>query len=221
MNVDFFSAETNTRTARTRFKKHIMLLATLFILLFLLFRIILSDAFVPKNVFDEMYTAEQKTMNKYTDDGFPNMENIQHWNRKSGMMLGNMAAEDYEETVLEKDEAIRFLFLFDKNRIHITYSKDLKMDVSLNIRYVYDQKSRKLNEYVSIYDENLEEFNTKNRNEIRRYLNRYNIKESKLKQIAHEVLYNRVLLDWFDAYDSKFSVEDLGNVKIEKDSFLK
>ncbi|WLV25282.1 TipC family immunity protein [Aciduricibacillus chroicocephali] len=179
-------------------------------------------ALSPNNVFDEMYHIERKTIKEQKKIGFANMENIRNKSRELVTYDGNMINEHYKKSVLNEGESISFLFLYDDQELHITYSKELKKDIFLMIRYQYKNEENQLNQFITINDEQLPEtFTVKEIEQIKGYLKTYKITEKELKSTAHNVLYKRVLPDWFEANDSKFTIEDLGSVKFKKDSFLK
>ncbi|WLV25280.1 TipC family immunity protein [Aciduricibacillus chroicocephali] len=176
---------------------------------------------LPKNVFEEMYQIEAETIKKQKHIGFARMDNLVRNSRDNVNYVENMFSEVYKTPVFKKGDHLGFLFLFDDRQLNITYSQKLAYNIFFNICYEYTFTNKSLREYVLINDENLDEFTVSSPSAIKTYLKEYKISEAELKQISQKVLYERVLPDWFDAYDSKFTIEDLGDVKIEKDSFLK
>lgn len=175
-----------------------------------------------ENVFDEMYHAEMKAVKNQKKIGLANMENIMDRARENVNYEGMPMSEYYKSSALEDKEQMGFVFLFDRAELYLSYSKELDKDISLIIRYSYNIEEKHLKNYVIIHDENLSDtFTVDDPRQIKKYLDTYNLTDRELKQRSHDILYKRVLPDWFEAYDSSYSIKDIGKMNIEKDVFLK
>ena len=73
-------------------------------------------------------------------------------------------------------------------------------------------------EEVRFYNdsENLHESKIKDIPRIKEYLKKYDISIKDLKETADELLFEKVIGDWEKYANSRYSKDNLGNVKIER-----
>ncbi|MBO0423987.1 TipC family immunity protein [Enterococcus plantarum] len=176
-----------------------------------------------KNVFDEMYYTEIKDMKKQTANGFPKMKQIKSWNRKSVQTFDELTIiqERYKDELLNQGESISFYFDDTEKLLSFGYIKQIDNDVFLQIDYGYRPKGKKLVESVGIVLADEKEVDPKSIKEIQKYLDKYQISKEFLRNKSNEILYNTVIKDWVESYDSSFTVKNIGEVNIEKDEFFK
>ncbi|MBO0445629.1 TipC family immunity protein [Enterococcus ureilyticus] len=175
-----------------------------------------------KNVFDEMYYTEIKDMKKQTANGFPKMKQIKSWNRKSVQTFDELTIiqERYKDELLNQGESISFYFDDTEKLLSFGYIKQIDNDVFLQIDYGYRPKGKKLVESVGIVLADEKEVDPKSIKEIQKYLDKYQISKEFLRNKSNEILYNTVIKDWVESYDSSFTVKNIGEVNIEKDEFF-
>src|SRR5699024_6688168 len=97
----------------------------------------------------------------------------------------------------------------------------LDENVFLQIGFDYDVKNKIMKEYIGIALDGEDETSPSTKEEIQEYLDKYSITNAELQKKAHEILYDTVLKDWSAGYATRFTLKDLGEVTIYKDSFLK
>ena len=181
-----------------------------------------------KNIFDEMYYGEKKVYSRFEETPFWDIPGIHQWNRND--MKNTTIRED--TTVYERYEkkyktkklgewTIRFVFEYaeGEREVYISFineDKEKKIGIGIFISYKVDTKIMK--ERIRFFDK------TKNKPEaeideipkIKEYLQKNNISIKDLKETIDELLYEKVIGDWEKYTKSRFSKDNLGNVKIER-----
>lgn len=170
-----------------------------------------------------MYYTEIKDIKKQTANGFPKMKQIKSWNRKSVQTFDELTIiqERYKDELLNQGESISFYFDDTEKLLSFGYIKQIDNDVFLQIDYGYRPKGKKIVESVGIVLADEKEVDPKSIKEIQKYLDKYQISKEFLRNKSNEILYNTVIKDWVESYDSSFTVKNIGEVTIERDQLLK
>ena len=200
----------------------------LVIILSLLLIIIAYKIIYPKvkNVFDEMYYGEKKVYSWFGETPFWDIPGIHRWNRndmKDTTIRENpIVAEQYENKYKTKELGewgIHFSFNFETKDIAINFStKIIKEKLYITFNYYYEIDKKMPREEISLYDDKLPRENARIEDipRIKEYLEKNNISIKDLKETADELLYEKVIGDWKKYANSRFSKDNLGNVKIER-----
>ncbi|WP_429949022.1 hypothetical protein IGJ55_002450 [Enterococcus sp. AZ170] len=176
-----------------------------------------------KNVFDEMYYTEIKDMKKQTANGFPKMKQIKSWDRKKVQTFDDLTIinEQYKKEFLKQDENLTFHFGYTDKILSFVYTKKIDNGIFLQMGYSYFVKEKLLKEKVNVTLSGVDELDPTNNKEIERYLDKHQISKDFLKDKSNEILYNTVIKNWVESYDSSYTVTDIGEVTIERDQLLK
>ena len=203
------------------------------LLVIVLYKIISRINFNENNIFDEMYYGEKKVYKWGANTPFSSIPGIHQWNRNDFMVYSDIKElSDKNNTVKERYEkkyktkkigewTIRFVFEFKEGEreVYISFineDKEKKIGIGIFISYKVDTKIMK--ERIRFFDK------TKNKPEgeideipkIKEYLEKNNISIKDLKETADELLYEKVIGDWKKYANSRYSKDNLGNVKIER-----
>ena len=182
-----------------------------------------------KNVFDEIYYSELKLMDRGAgstpNPSLANVESIMYgeWGSlDSRWYEGESTIETYIEGVLDENKSLWLSFNKKKQTVVLFYIIDLDERVSLDFKYDYSVDTKQLYQIVEIYDGTLSDDRIKKGDEIYPYLEKYGISIDEVKRLSDEGLYDIFLTDWFEgnAEYSRFSMDDLGDIEIIKDSIL-
>ena len=180
-----------------------------------------------KNIFDEMYYGEKKVYSWFGRTPFWDIPGIEQWNRNdmkdTSMSEDTTVEERYKKKYKTKKIGyweIDFAFHYDKNEskaVDINFNnKYTKIDIHIINKYDKDKKIIK--EKVALIDTTIK---SEGRiiteiPKIKEYLEKNNISIKDLKETADELLYEKVIGDWEKYAKSRFSKDNLGNVKIER-----
>ena len=182
-----------------------------------------------KNVFDEIYYSELKLMNRGAgatpNPSLANVENIvkspwgsdnKKWYDDGGV------SEFYIEGILGEDKQLSVRFNKKELTVVLFYTINLDERVDMDFKYDYSVDTKVLYQIVEIYDGTLSDNRVKKGDEIYPYLEKYGISIDEVKRLSDEGLYDIFLTDWFEGNSeySKFSMDDLGDIEIIKDSIL-
>ena len=179
-----------------------------------------------KNIFDEMYYGEKKVYSRFEETPFWDIPGIHQWNRND--MKNTTIRED--ATVYERYEKnyktkklgewdIGFKFIYDEKRMVMGFnSKIVKEKLEIGLAYGYDEEKKQFCEEINIYDKELPRGETRiiEIQKVKEYLKKYNISIKDLKETADELLFEKVIGDWEKYTNSRYSKDNLGNVKIER-----
>ena len=216
---------------KSKAKITLAIVATILISLIVIFVIYKEKNPKEKNIFDEMYYGEKKVYKRGANTPFRNIPGIHQWNRNNFMVnpsvkelsyRNNTVYERYEENYKTKklgEWRIGFKFIYDEKRINIGFNnKTVKEKLEIGIYYGYDEEKKIFCEEINIYDKELPRGETRiiEISKVKEYLKKYNISIKDLKETADELLYEKVIGDWEKYTNSRFSKDNLGNVKIER-----
>ena len=173
-----------------------------------------------RNVFDEMYYGEERIFHvPYGYTVFSKIPNIKERIRKDDV-YDDILFEKYADST-EIDGLTwysSFLFKFSEKIFSISFGSLLKTGKRIGILYEYSKSTRVLREDIHIID-------IKNKYDIQRYYDTDTIKKyldeadipvESIKKASDELLYDKVISDWTEYTYSKFSKENIGRVKIER-----
>ena len=173
-----------------------------------------------RNVFDEMYYGEERIFHvPYGYTVFSKIPNIKERIRKDDV-YDDILFEKYTDST-EIDGLTwysSFLFKFSEKTFSISFGSLLKTGKRIGILYEYSKSTRVLREDIHIID-------IKNKYDvqyyydtdtIKKYLDEADIPVESIKKASDELLYDKVISDWTKYTYSKFSKENIGRVKIER-----
>ena len=124
----------------------------------------------------------------------------------------------YKEQVNGSNIEFSLINFDDEKKIFIISSTLIGEGVYLDINYVYDMNTHKLENSVTFRGENVPLTNDKPK-QRRELLEKYNISKEYLQEKSDELL-NTVLTDWKRYSNSSYSKDNMGRLTIEKDEFL-
>ncbi len=173
-----------------------------------------------RNVFDEMYYGEERIFHvPYGYTVFSKIPNIKERIRKDDV-YDDILFEKYTDS--NEIEGLTwyssFLFRFSEKTFSISFGSLLKTGKRIGIVYEYSKSTRVLREDVHIID-------IKNKYDvqyyydtdtIKKYLDEADIPVESIKKASDKLLYDKVISDWTKYTYSKFSKENIGRVKIER-----
>ena len=125
----------------------------------------------------------------------------------------------YKEQVNGSNIEFSLINFDDEKKIFIISSTLIGEGVYLDINYVYDMNTHKLENSVTFRGENVPLTNAKPK-QRKELLEKYNISKDYLQEKSDELL-NTVLTDWKRYSGSSYSKDNMGRLTIEKDEFLK
>lgn len=173
-----------------------------------------------RNVFDEMYYGEERIFHvPYGYTVFSKIPNIKERIRKDDV-YDDILFEKYTDST-EIDGLTwysSFSFEFSEKIFSISFGSLLKTGKRIGILYEYSKSTRVLREDIHIID-------IKNKYDvqyyydtdtIKKYLDEADIPVETIKKASDKLLYDKVISDWTEYTYSKFSKENIGRVKIER-----
>ena len=124
----------------------------------------------------------------------------------------------YKEQVNGSNIEFSLINFDDEKKIFIISSTLIGEGVYLDINYVYDMNTHKLENSVTFRGENVPLTNDKPK-QRRELLEKYNISKEYLQEKSDKLL-DTVLTDWKRYSNSSYSKDNMGRLTIEKDEFL-
>ena len=124
----------------------------------------------------------------------------------------------YKEQVNGSNIEFSLINFDDEKKIFIISSSLIGEGVYLDINYVYDMNTHKLENSVTFRGENVPLTNDKPK-QRRELLEKYNISKEYLQEKSDKLL-DTVLTDWKNYSGSSYSKDNMGRLTIEKDEFL-
>ena len=168
-----------------------------------------------RNIFDEIYYVE-KDVYPQTNTVLNGLEGISTRSYvDSKELFSDSAHEFYEKKYIPKDYSHVGLSFYLKNpeTLVISFEKQLTDNVTIRVGNKYLVEKKSLQHYVmfSVNGKYIED--TKQIADLRK---QYNITDQMLEQYNKEILNDFFLRDWCKAYDSKYTPNNWGEVKVEK-----
>ena len=173
-----------------------------------------------RNVFDEMYYGEERIFHvPYGYTVFSKIPNIKERIRKDDV-YDDILFEEYTDSTEIEGLMWHTNFSFEllEKIFSISFGNLLKTGARIYVTYKYSKSTSSLHEDVYIID-------IKNKYDIQRYydtdtikkyLDEANIPVESIKKASDELLYDKVISYWTEYTYSKFSKENIGRVKIER-----
>ena len=173
-----------------------------------------------RNVFDEMYYGEERIFHvPYGYTVFSKIPNIKERIRKDDVYDDILFEEYTDSTKIDNlTWYAGFSFEFSVKKMSISFGSKLKGDKGIYIAHRYNKKTKVLTEeiYVSHTKGNYDTELYYDTDTIKKYLDEADIPVETIKKASDELLYNKVISDWTKYTYSKFSKENIGRVKIER-----
>jgi hypothetical protein len=199
----------------------LILLISLFIILI---SIIVYNKMKIQNIFDEIYYAGAGATNEPFEKprsvlgNIPNMESQVHYESSISENGEKITVERYMENKLPDNMTnLSLTFYSKKKEMNINISYKMAPTVTLSISNKYDVSSKTISRTISFFDtEKKGDIHIKDKKDIQNYMDIYNISEAQINTWSEKGIKNILLEDWITVYPSKYSVKDLGNVKIKK-----
>ena len=166
-----------------------------------------------RNAFEEMYNSYY---NFVPISALYNMPQIEPMPRDEiGLDIAELYYKDTKNDVKIEFSLISFN---NEKKIILTGSTFVEKGVYLDINYVYDMNTHKLENSVTFRGENVPLTNDKPK-QRKELLEKYNISKEYLQEKSDKLL-DTVLTDWKNYSGSSYSKDNMGRLTIEKDEFL-
>ena len=211
---------------KSKVKVTLAIVTTILISLIVIFVIYNRNNPKEKNIFDEMYYGEKKVYSRFGNSPFGKIPGIESWSRKdmvyTTMREDTTVYENYKKNYKTKklgEWRIGFKFIYDTKEVDISfYNEILEKKITISIHYKYDVVSKIVIEDIDFFDDEkkMPEAEIEEIPKIKEYLEKNNISIKDLKETADELLYEKVIGDWEKYTNSRYSKDNLGNVKIER-----
>lgn len=166
-----------------------------------------------KNVFEEMYDSYYKVLPLKSIDTMPQIEPIS----RDEKILDAISIY-YKENKNDNKIWISLTNYEDIKSISIINSLLISEETYLDVIYIYDVNTHKLENSIAFHGENAPY--TKNKvKQTKELLEKYNISKEYLQEKSDKLL-DTVLTDWKNYSFSSYSKDNMGRLTIEKDEFL-
>ena len=166
-----------------------------------------------RNAFEEMYNSYFKVLPLRAIDNMGQIKPIRR--NDQGFDVKKFY---YKEQVNGSNIEFSLINFDDEKKIFIISSSLIGEGVYLDINYVYDMNTHKLENSVTFRGENVPLTNDKPK-QRRELLEKYNISKEYLQEKSDKLL-DTVLTDWKNYSGSSYSKDNMGRLTIEKDEFL-
>ena len=168
-----------------------------------------------RNAFEEMYNSCYKMVPMTALYNMPQIESIPRDNR------GAEAIRLYYKNYNENDNKIEISLgnYEDIHSISLFYYVYLSEGVYIDLIYVYDINTNKLENRVAFHGDNVPYAKDKEK-QTKELLEKYNISKEYLQEKSDKLL-DTVLTDWKRYSGSSYSKDNMGRLTIEKDEFLR
>ncbi|WP_088840416.1 TipC family immunity protein [Listeria sp. ILCC797] len=209
-------------------KKKWIIIATILILLISIpITVTIINQIKIKNIFDEIYYDERTALSDGLfgsgDASLAQVKGMKPWNR-SGPHSFELTPffETYSNDVLpEGIVGLSYMFSFagekDNGSFSITIQKELSDNVIVYLGYNYKVKDKKLTKTVGVEDKFLQDDDfTRDTDKVKKYLEEYSTNLKEMEQVGNSILRDKLLTDWCSVYNSRFSPDDFGDVKVKK-----
>ena len=175
-----------------------------------------------QNVFDEIYYDSRNA----SGDGFEKRSSLGNIKGMSSspMELTGITASEGERIIIESYQekflpapmkSLKISNNSTKKQLEISYLLSVTENINIFFENKYNVKTKKLTKGISFIElESGKRITTKK--EVEKAIAKYNITEQQLKK-WYDLGMNKIFLkDWFSVFPSKYSIEHLGNVKIQE-----
>jgi len=167
-----------------------------------------------KNVFEEMYDSYYSFTVLGSIDDMPQIESIS----RDEKILDAISIY-YKENKNDNKIWISLTNYEDIQSISIINSILISEETYLDVIYIYDVNTHKLENSIAFHGENAPR--TENdQKQTKELLEKYNISKEYLQENSDKLL-DTVLTDWKNYSGSSYSKDNMGRLTIEKDEFLR
>ena len=167
-----------------------------------------------KNVFEEMYDSYYSFTVLGSIDDMPQIESIS----RDEKILDAISIY-YKENNNDNKIWISLTNYEDIQSISIINSILISEETYLDVIYIYDVNTHKLENSIAFHGENAPR--TENdQKQTKELLEKYNISKEYLQENSDKLL-DTVLTDWKNYSGSSYSKDNMGRLTIEKDEFLR
>ena len=165
-----------------------------------------------RNAFEEMYNSCYKMLPTTALYNMPQIEPIPRDN--SGAEAIRLYYKNGNDSKIE----ISLGNYEDIHSISLFYCVYMSEGVYLDLVYVYDMNTHKLENSVAFHGDNVPYTKDKEK-QTKELLEKYNISKEYLQEKSDKLL-DTVLTDWKNYSGSSYSKDNMGRLTIEKDEFL-
>jgi len=167
-----------------------------------------------KNIFEEMYDSYYSFTVLGSIDDMPQIESIS----RDEKILDAISIY-YKENKNDNKIWISLTNYEDIQSISIINSILISEETYLDVIYIYDVNTHKLENSIAFHGENAPR--TENdQKQTKELLEKYNISKEYLQENSDKLL-DTVLTDWKNYSGSSYSKDNMGRLTIEKDEFLR
>ena len=166
-----------------------------------------------RNAFEEMYNSYYNFVPTTALYNMPQIEPIPRDERGKDIVKLH-----YKENNNTNEIKLSLVNFNENKEIMLIESILLEEDIYLDINYIYNMSTHKLENSVTFHGENVPRVKD-DQKQTRELLEKYNISKEYLQEKSDKLL-DTVLTDWKRYSGSSYSKDNMGKLTIEKDEFL-
>ena len=167
-----------------------------------------------RNAFEEMFNSYYNFVPTTALYNMPQIEPIPRDERGKDIVKLH-----YKENNNTNEIKLSLVNFNENKEIMLIESILLEEDIYLDINYIYNMSTHKLENSVTFHGENVPRVKD-DQKQTRELLEKYNISKEYLQEKSDKLL-DTVLTDWKRYSGSSYSKNNMGRLTIEKDEFLK
>lgn len=178
-----------------------------------------------QNVFDQMYYTRVRDSYDWFGGNrgtlFDNMKQLENTIKDEELLDTKIGffGEEYKQEYLDENHSISITFYREEREVHFYYRIIFPEESEkIDMQYTYHLNSRNLVKEPLIIKkwqigDNYEPIT--NETEINDFLSRHNLTVKDLDKLQEWFLYDKILVDFFDANEgsTRFTIDDMGKVK--------
>ena len=166
-----------------------------------------------RNAFEEMFNSYYNFVPTTALYNMPQIEPIPRDERGKDIVKLH-----YKENNNTNEIKLSLVNFNENKEIMLIESILLEEDIYLDINYIYNMSTHKLENSVTFHGENVPRVKD-DQKQTRELLEKYNISKEYLQEKSNKLL-DTVLTDWKRYSGSSYSKDNMGKLTIEKDEFL-
>jgi len=166
-----------------------------------------------RNAFEEMFNSYYNFVPTTALYNMPQIEPIPRDERGKDIVKLH-----YKENNNTNEIKLSLVNFNENKEIMLIESILLEEDIYLDINYIYNMSTHKLENSVTFHGENVPRVKD-DQKQTRELLEKYNISKEYLQEKSDKLL-DTVLTDWKRYSGSSYSKDNMGKLTIEKDEFL-
>ena len=167
-----------------------------------------------RNAFEEMFNSYYNFVPTTALYNMPQIEPIPRDERGKDIVKLH-----YKENNNTNEIKLSLVNFNENKEIMLIESILLEEDIYLDINYIYNMSTHKLENSVTFHGENVPRVKD-DQKQTRELLEKYNVSKEYLQEKSDKLL-DTVLKDWKRYSGSSYSKDNMGRLTIEKDEFLK